>query len=87
MVIVFPISGRVEMVLVITVVPQKDICLHGSTYPENADADIIMNKIIPDTHAFLFVVRLNILFRRKCMYIIINIMDTIFLCVIRMVHP
>lgn len=65
MVILLPIRGMVDKVLVITVVPQKDICLQGRMYPENADVAIMMNRIIPVVHVFLFFVRLNILFRRK----------------------
>lgn len=36
--IILPIYGIVEIKLVITVAPQKDICPHGKTYPRKAVA-------------------------------------------------
>lgn len=51
--IFFPTNGTTERRLVITVVPQNDICPHGSTYPTNA---VIISKIKiddPDNHVSL----------------------------------
>lgn len=46
----FPTYGIAEIILVITVAPQNDICPHGNTYPMNA-APIVANiRIIPDPH-------------------------------------
>jgi hypothetical protein len=52
----FPTIGMAEKMLVITVAPQKDICPHGSTYPRNAAAMVMIIRMIPDDHTigFLF---------------------------------
>lgn len=49
-----PRIGIAEIVPVITVAPQKDICPHGRTYPKNAVAISIIIKIIPDIHVFFW---------------------------------
>lgn len=41
-----PMYGIVEIKLVITVAPQKDICPHGKTYPKNA---VAIDRIKIDT--------------------------------------
>ena len=49
-IIVFPINGIAEIIPVITVAPQRDICPHGNTYPKKAAA-IVKTKINrPDIH-------------------------------------
>lgn len=49
-VISFPTYGIAEIILVITVAPQKDICPHGSTYPMNAAPMVASKRRIPDLH-------------------------------------
>lgn len=50
-----PMYGIADSRLVITVAPQKDIWPHGRTYPINAVAITVNNKITP-----VFQVSLNI---------------------------
>lgn len=45
--IMLPMYGMVEMRLVITVAPQKDICPQGRTYPKNAVAMEIKKILTP----------------------------------------
>jgi len=52
--IVFPIRGMAEMVPVITVAPQNDICPHGRTYPRNAVAIVSSIRVIPVAQVFFW---------------------------------
>jgi hypothetical protein len=47
---VFPIYGKAENRLVITVAPQNLICPQGNTYPMNAVAIVKMKRIMPMFH-------------------------------------
>ena len=49
-VISFPMYGIAEIILVITVAPQKDICPHGSTYPKKAAAIVARRITTPEIH-------------------------------------
>lgn len=49
-VICFPMQGIAEIILVITVAPQNDICPQGRTYPIKAVAIDIIIIITPDIH-------------------------------------
>jgi len=42
--------GSAVTILVITVLPQNDICPHGSTYPKKAVAIEISKITTPDNH-------------------------------------
>lgn len=45
-----PKYGMAEIILVITVAPQNDICPHGSTYPINAVIIDTSRIITPEDH-------------------------------------
>jgi len=47
---VFPMYGKAENRLVITVAPQNLICPQGNTYPINAVAIVKMKRIMPMFH-------------------------------------
>lgn len=49
----WPINGIVEIKLVITVAPQKDIWPQGNTYPINAVPIVVKKIIIPINQVFL----------------------------------
>ena len=49
-----PMYGIAERRLVITVAPQNLICPHGRTYPTNAVANSIINKITPTFQVSMF---------------------------------
>lgn len=49
----FPRYGIADIMLVITVAPQNDICPHGSTYPRKAVAMVIIRIIIPVFQVFI----------------------------------
>lgn len=51
--IICPIYGVVEIKLVITVAPQKDICPHGKTYPMKAVAMDVKKIIMPIAQALI----------------------------------
>lgn len=46
----FPMYGIAEIILVITVAPQKDICPHGNTYPRNAAPIVANRRTTPEPH-------------------------------------
>jgi len=48
--IIWPMYGIVEIRLVITVAPQKDICPQGRTYPRKAVAMEIKKILTPIIH-------------------------------------
>ncbi len=48
-----PTIGIAERTPVITVAPQNDIWPHGSTYPKNAVAIVIIIRMAPDNHTFI----------------------------------
>lgn len=50
---VVPIYGMADNRFVMTVAPQKDICPHGRTYPINAVAITVNNKMMPMFHVSL----------------------------------
>ena len=76
--IVFPMYGTADKKFVITVAPQNDICPHGRTYPRNAVAIIVSRIAIPDVHVSFFVwVDEKYNPRARCVYIMINRIDTV----------
>lgn len=46
----FPTYGMAEIILVITVAPQNDICPQGKTYPRNAAPMVARSSTTPDPH-------------------------------------
>lgn len=50
---VVPIYGMADNRFVMTVAPQNDICPHGRTYPINAVAITVNNKMMPMFHVSL----------------------------------
>ena len=49
-----PVIGIDDIKFVMTVAPQNDICPHGRTYPINAVIIVIINRVKPVSHVFLF---------------------------------
>lgn len=65
--IIWPIYGIDEIRFVITLVPQKDICPHGKTYPKKAVAIKIKTIITPEAHTWVNLKEEKIIPRAMCM--------------------
>jgi len=80
--------GIAEIVPVITVAPQKDICPQGRTYPRNAVAIVNIISAIPDIHVFCwFAGEEKYSPRAVCVYITRKNRDAVFVCKIRVMKP
>lgn len=87
LIILFPKLGMAEIKFVITIIAQYDIWFHTNEYPIN-DSIIVSNNItIPVIHIFIIINDLNIILRVICRKIIMKIIDVMFLCINRIIHP
>lgn len=64
--IILPNKGITERKLVMTEVPQKDICPHGKTYPTKAVIINIKKIVIPVIHVSLILNELTIMAFNMC---------------------
>lgn len=87
-VVCFPTQGIAEIMLVITVAPQNDICPQGNTYPIKAAPMDARRITTPEAHTIgIFEGELKQIPRLIWMYISMKNSDAPFICKYRIAHP
>lgn len=85
--IICPIYGIDEIKLVITLVPQNDICPHGNTYPKNAVPMRIKKMDVPDIQTWVSLYEENNIPRAMCVKIKMKNIAAPFIWIVRIIHP